>query len=139
MKALFWSAVINGIVAVPLMAVIIVLASKRPVMVPYVAPKPIIVLGRIATAVMGVAAAWMFVPGQCWSGTSPRVAARLDPRQQRSVADLRECVTAERRAVPAAGRLPPWRRLISGRGPQFGVRARKSWRLPHVAPDGGWR
>jgi len=63
MKALFWSAVINGIVAVPLMAVIIVLASKRSVMGPYVAPKPIIVLGWIATAVMGVAAAWMFVPG----------------------------------------------------------------------------
>ena len=29
MKALFWSAVINGVVAVPLMAVIILLASKQ--------------------------------------------------------------------------------------------------------------
>jgi Mn2+/Fe2+ NRAMP family transporter len=34
MKALFWSAVINGVVAVPLMVVIIVLVSKKSVMVP---------------------------------------------------------------------------------------------------------
>ena len=32
MKALFWSAVINGVVAVPLMVVIILLASKKSVM-----------------------------------------------------------------------------------------------------------
>ena len=32
MKALFWSAVINGIVAVPLMIVIILLVSKKSVM-----------------------------------------------------------------------------------------------------------
>ncbi len=29
MKALFWSAVINGVVAVPLMIVIILLVSKK--------------------------------------------------------------------------------------------------------------
>jgi Mn2+/Fe2+ NRAMP family transporter len=49
MKALFWSAVINGVVAVPLMAVIILLASKKSVMGAYVASRPIIVLGWIAT------------------------------------------------------------------------------------------
>jgi Mn2+/Fe2+ NRAMP family transporter len=32
MKALFWSAVINGVVAVPLMVVILSLVSKRSVM-----------------------------------------------------------------------------------------------------------
>ncbi|MEF9672632.1 divalent metal cation transporter [Pseudomonas sp. PCH446] len=32
MKALFWSAVINGVVAVPLMVVIIMLVSKKSVM-----------------------------------------------------------------------------------------------------------
>jgi len=63
MKALFWSAVINGIVAVPLMVVIIVVASSRSVMGPYVATRPLIVLGWIATAVMGAAALRMFVPG----------------------------------------------------------------------------
>jgi Mn2+/Fe2+ NRAMP family transporter len=63
MKALFWSAVINGVVAVPLMVVIILLVSKTSVMGPFTAGRPIIILGWIATAVMGVAAAWMFVPG----------------------------------------------------------------------------
>ena len=63
MKALFWSAVINGVVAVPLMAVIIVLASRRSVMGAYTAPRLILVLGWIATAVMGAAAVCMLIPG----------------------------------------------------------------------------
>jgi Mn2+/Fe2+ NRAMP family transporter len=62
MKALFWSAVINGVVAVPLLAVIVVLVSKKSVMGPYVASRSLIVLGWIATAVMGVAAACMLLP-----------------------------------------------------------------------------
>jgi len=62
MKALFWSAVINGVVAVPLMVVIILLASKKAVMGDYTASRPIIVLGWIATAIMGVAAVCMFLP-----------------------------------------------------------------------------
>ena len=63
MKALFWSAVINGIVAVPLMVVIILLVSKKSVMGPFTATRSIIVLGWIATAVMGAAALRMFFPG----------------------------------------------------------------------------
>jgi NRAMP (natural resistance-associated macrophage protein)-like metal ion transporter len=63
MKALFWSAVINGVVAVPLMVVIILLVSKRSVMGDYTASRPIVTLGWVATAVMGAAAIWMFVPG----------------------------------------------------------------------------
>ncbi len=62
MKALFWSAVINGIVAAPLMAVIMVLVARRSVMGPYKASWPIIILGWIATAVMGAAALRMFLP-----------------------------------------------------------------------------
>jgi Mn2+/Fe2+ NRAMP family transporter len=62
MRALFWSAVINGVVAVPLMGVIILLVSKTSVMGSFTAGRPIVILGWIATAVMGVAAAWMFVP-----------------------------------------------------------------------------
>ena len=62
MKALFWSAVINGVVAVPLMVVIILLVSKRSVMGDYTASRPIVALGWVATAVMGAAAVWMFVP-----------------------------------------------------------------------------
>jgi Mn2+/Fe2+ NRAMP family transporter len=62
MKALFWSAVINGIVAVPLMVVIILLASKKSVMGTLTASRSLIILGWIATAVMGAAAVWMFIP-----------------------------------------------------------------------------
>jgi Mn2+/Fe2+ NRAMP family transporter len=62
MKALFWSAVINGIVAVPLMVVIILLASKKSVMGTFTASRSLIILGWIATAVMGAAAVWMFIP-----------------------------------------------------------------------------
>lgn len=63
MKALFWSAVINGLVAVPLMVVIIILVSKKSVMGAFTASRPLLVLGWIATAVMGAAAIGMFIPG----------------------------------------------------------------------------
>ena len=64
MKALFWSAVINGVVAVPLMAVIIVLASKKSVMGSFVVSRSLKVLGWVGTAVMGIAAAMMFLPNR---------------------------------------------------------------------------
>jgi NRAMP (natural resistance-associated macrophage protein)-like metal ion transporter len=60
MKALFWSAVINGVVAVPLMIVILLLSAKSSVMGTFVASKIILTLGWIATLVMGIAALWMF-------------------------------------------------------------------------------
>jgi NRAMP (natural resistance-associated macrophage protein)-like metal ion transporter len=63
MKALFWSAVINGVVAVPLMVVIIILASRKSVMGAFTASRPILALSWIATLVMGAAAVWMFIPG----------------------------------------------------------------------------
>jgi Mn2+/Fe2+ NRAMP family transporter len=63
MKALFWSAVINGIVAVPLMAVIILLVCNKSVMGQFTASRPIVILGWIGTAVMGLAAVRMFIPG----------------------------------------------------------------------------
>jgi Mn2+/Fe2+ NRAMP family transporter len=62
MKALFWSAVINGVVAVPLMVVIILLVSRRSVMGKFTASRPIRVLGWIGAAIMGVAAVRMIVP-----------------------------------------------------------------------------
>jgi len=63
MRALFWSAVINGVVAVPLMAVIIVLVSRKSVMGAYTSGKSIIVLGWIATAIMAAASIRMLIPG----------------------------------------------------------------------------
>jgi Mn2+/Fe2+ NRAMP family transporter len=62
MKALFWSAVINGVAAVPLMAVIVLLVSKKSVMGAFTASRSSIVLGWIGTAVMGLAAVAMFIP-----------------------------------------------------------------------------
>ena len=61
MKALFWSAVINGVVAVPLMIVILLLSAKTSVMGKFVASKIILILGWVATIVMGIAALWMFL------------------------------------------------------------------------------
>jgi Mn2+/Fe2+ NRAMP family transporter len=63
MKALFWSAVINGVVAVPLMVVIILLATNKSVMGAFTVSRSLIILGWIATAVMGAAAIRMFIPG----------------------------------------------------------------------------
>ena len=62
MKALFWSAVINGVIAVPLMVVIILLVSKKSVMGKFTASRPIIILGWVAVAVMGAAALGMLIP-----------------------------------------------------------------------------
>jgi Mn2+/Fe2+ NRAMP family transporter len=61
MKALFWSAVINGVVAVPLMVVIILLSSRKSVMGEYTASRVLVVLGWIATALMGAAAVRMVI------------------------------------------------------------------------------
>jgi Mn2+/Fe2+ NRAMP family transporter len=63
MKALFWSAIINGVVAVPLMVVVIILASKRSVMGPFIVGRTLRIFGWLATAVMGAAAVCMLMPG----------------------------------------------------------------------------
>ena len=63
MKALFWSAVINGVVAVPLMVVIVLLASSKSVMGAFTSSRPVVVLGWIGAAVMGLAAVLMLIPG----------------------------------------------------------------------------
>jgi Mn2+/Fe2+ NRAMP family transporter len=63
MRALFWSAVINGLVAVPLMVVLILLVSRKKIMGAFTASKPIIVLGWMTTALMAVAGVAMFLPG----------------------------------------------------------------------------
>jgi Mn2+/Fe2+ NRAMP family transporter len=61
MRALFWSAVINGVVAVPMIVVVILLASRKSVMGNYTASKAIIVLGWMTVALMSVATAGMFL------------------------------------------------------------------------------
>ena len=59
-KALFWSAVLNGIVAVPLMAVIMIMAMQPKVMGRFTLPWPLWALGWVCTAVMTIAVVIMF-------------------------------------------------------------------------------
>jgi len=59
-KALFWSAVVNGVVAVPLMAVIMVMARQSRVMGSFMVPRPLWAMGWLTTAVMAVVVAAMF-------------------------------------------------------------------------------
>ncbi|MFM0472405.1 NRAMP family divalent metal transporter [Paraburkholderia strydomiana] len=62
MKALFVSAVINGVVAVPLIVVILLLVARREVMGELTASRPLMALGWVAAAVMGTAALAMLLP-----------------------------------------------------------------------------
>lgn len=60
-KALYWSAVVNGVLAAPLMAVMMLIATNRRIMGRLTLPWPMIVIGWIATAVMAVASLAFFV------------------------------------------------------------------------------
>jgi len=60
-KALFWSAVLNGVIAVPLMVATMVVVSSRKHLGRYVAPPALKAVGWTATAVMAAAALAMFV------------------------------------------------------------------------------
>ena len=59
-KALFWSAVINGVVAVPVMTMMMLLASRTAVMGRFTLTGPLKVVGWVATLVMAAAAVGMF-------------------------------------------------------------------------------
>jgi Mn2+/Fe2+ NRAMP family transporter len=64
MKALFWSAVINGVAAVPILVGLMIIVSKRSIMGEFVASVPLKFFGWLATAVMGAAAVAMIAfPG----------------------------------------------------------------------------
>jgi len=60
-KALFWSAVINGFVAVPVMIMIMLVASSQAIMGSFAIKGPLRALGWLATGVMGLAAGGMVV------------------------------------------------------------------------------
>lgn len=59
-KALFWSAVINGVVAVPVMVMMMSLASRKAVMGQFTLGLTLKSFGWIATGVMALAAVGMF-------------------------------------------------------------------------------
>lgn len=60
-KALFWSAVLNGVVAVPIMIAMMLVARRRVQMGRFVTSRRVAVLGWAATAVMAAAAIAMVV------------------------------------------------------------------------------
>ena len=59
-KALFWSAVLNGVVAVPVMVMMLLMAVRRDVMGQFTIGPALKALGWLATAAMGAAAIGMF-------------------------------------------------------------------------------
>ena len=62
-KALYWSAVINGVCAVPIMALIVLMVSNHKVMGQFVASRSLRVLGWVGTGFMLVASLTMLIPG----------------------------------------------------------------------------
>lgn len=60
-KALFWSAVVNGVVATPIMIMMMVLSSSRKVMGDFTLPGGLKLVGWVATGVMLLASVGMFV------------------------------------------------------------------------------
>jgi NRAMP (natural resistance-associated macrophage protein)-like metal ion transporter len=62
-KALYWSAVINGLAAVPVMALVMLMSGNRRIMGEFAVGGVLRLVGWIATAAMGLAAIGMFWPG----------------------------------------------------------------------------
>jgi Mn2+/Fe2+ NRAMP family transporter len=58
-RALYWSAVINGVVAVPVLALMMLMASRRRVMGEFTIGRPLRIVGWAATAIMALAVAAM--------------------------------------------------------------------------------
>ncbi|MDB5927089.1 MAG: iron transporter [Betaproteobacteria bacterium] len=60
-KALFWSAVINGVIAVPIMAVMMLMAGRADIMGRFTAKRRLKILGWFATVAMAAVVVAMFV------------------------------------------------------------------------------
>ena len=63
-KALFWTAVINGLVAAPVMVMIMLLANNKKAMAEFTLPPLLKIVGWVATAVMITATIGMFATWQ---------------------------------------------------------------------------
>jgi NRAMP (natural resistance-associated macrophage protein)-like metal ion transporter len=63
-KALFWSAVINGVVSVPVMVMMMLITSNKKIMGDFILPSALRVVGWLATAVMTAAALGMGITMQ---------------------------------------------------------------------------
>jgi Mn2+/Fe2+ NRAMP family transporter len=65
-KALYWSAVINGVVAVPVLAVMMVMTADRKLMGKFTITGPLRIVGWLATSVMGAAVLGMLITATSW-------------------------------------------------------------------------
>lgn len=59
-KALYWSAVINGVISIPIMAVMMLMAARADIMGQFVISRRLKVLGWLCTVVMAIAVIAMF-------------------------------------------------------------------------------
>jgi len=59
-QALYWAAVINGVVAVPVMAVMMLMSRRKSIMGVFTITPGMAVVGWVATAAMGLAVIAMF-------------------------------------------------------------------------------
>jgi Mn2+/Fe2+ NRAMP family transporter len=64
-KALFWSAVINGVISVPIMIVMMLMAVRNDIMGEFVITRRLTILGWVATASMAIVVLAMFAT---WNG-----------------------------------------------------------------------
>ena len=60
-KALYWSAVINGVISFPIMVVMMLMAARSEIMGQFVITTRLKVLGWLATLMMGAAVAAMLL------------------------------------------------------------------------------
>jgi len=60
-KALYWAAVVNGVLAAPLMAVMMLIAMNRRIMGKLTLPRPMLIAGWFSTAVMALATLGFFL------------------------------------------------------------------------------
>jgi len=58
-RALYWSAVINGLVTLPIMAIVMMMAANPKVMGQFTISRPLEIPSWLSTAVMALAAAGM--------------------------------------------------------------------------------
>jgi len=64
-KALFWSAVINGVISVPIMVVMMLMAVRHDIMAEFAITRRLTILGWVATASMAIVVLAMFAT---WGG-----------------------------------------------------------------------
>jgi NRAMP (natural resistance-associated macrophage protein)-like metal ion transporter len=60
-KALFWSAVINGVISIPIMVVMMLMAVRVDIMGPFIVTRGLAILGWLATVSMTIVVLAMFV------------------------------------------------------------------------------